>query len=152
VLFLRSGRVAPISDLSSATVSIRVFNFQVAEHHTYAVGQAGVLVHNKAKAYQRAYHGPKSQYTNPGTHDPTSPNFVKGKTPLPADAEAVYRRAIPDPANTTPTKQKWFGRSSSGEYYRYQGDNGEVHFNGKVDWNDLPTYIKERYRDMGFTK
>ncbi|MCA1704050.1 MAG: hypothetical protein LC808_12610, partial [Actinobacteria bacterium] len=94
--------------------------------------------------------GRKSKYTNPGTHDKASPSYVRGKTPLPADAEAVYRRAIPDPAKTDALKQTWYGRSPDGKYYRYQGTNGEVHFNGIVEWDDLPPYIQQRFRGLGF--
>jgi hypothetical protein len=150
VLLLKSGRQVTIKRLSLRQVRQKVYNFQVEEVHTYAVGNSQVLVHNKAKAYQGAYNGPKSRYTNPGTHDPASPNFVRGKTPLPADADAVYRHAIPDPAKTDPIKQIWYGRSPDGKYYRYQGTNGEVHFNGIVEWIDLPGYIQQRFRGLGF--
>jgi RHS repeat-associated protein len=150
VLLLRSERRASIRRLSVRHVQEKVYNFQVEEVHNYAVGVSQLLVHNKAKAYQRAYNGPKSRYINPGTHDPTSPNFVRGKSPLPTDADVVYRHAIPDPATTDPVKQTWYGRSPDGSYYRYQGTNGEVHFNGIVEWNNLPTYIQQRFRGLGF--
>jgi hypothetical protein len=117
---------------------------EVQDLHCYSVGQNSILVHNN-NGLER-YNGPKSEYTNPGTHDPASPNFVKGKTPLPADAEGVYRHAIPDPNATNATKQTWYGRNADGSFYRYQGTNGEVHFNAIVEWNDLPAYIKQRFR------
>jgi hypothetical protein len=126
-----------------------VYNMEVDELRCYSVGQCSVLVHNNNGP--EAYHGPKSGYTNPGTHDPHSPNFVPGKTPLPVDAKAVYRRAIPDPDATNATKQTWYGRSDDGTYYRYQGTNGEVHFNATVDWSDLPAYVRRRFKAQGFS-
>jgi hypothetical protein len=107
-----------------------------------------VLVHNNNGP--DAYHGPKGKYTNPGTHDRTSPNYVVGKTPLPADAEADYRGAIPDPEATSATNQTWYGRGADGTFYRYQGTNGEVHFNATLSWNQLPAYIQRRFRALGF--
>jgi hypothetical protein len=78
---------------------------------------------------------------------------VKGKTVLPADAQQVYRRAIPDPEVTSATgKQVWYGRSADGQYYRYSGTNSEVHFNGIIDWQKLPAYIKARFKEQGFTR
>ncbi|MBL8824233.1 MAG: hypothetical protein JNJ77_16730, partial [Planctomycetia bacterium] len=91
------------------------------------------------------YHGPKSRYTE------GYPNrSALGKTPTPRDAEAVYGRAIPDPDNTDAVRQSWYGRSADGKYYRYQGTNGEVHFNGIIDWDKLPSYIRYRFKQQGF--
>jgi hypothetical protein len=151
LLQMKSDCRLAISGLSIRKVRQKVYNLQIEEVHTYAVGKRQVLVHNKPAPLDR-YNGPKSGYTNPGTHDPNSPNFVAGKTPLPADAEAVYGKAIPDPLKTSPVDQTWYGRSADGKYYRYQGTNGEVHFNAIVDWNDLPGYIRQRFGGLGFTK
>ncbi len=146
-LLLIDGRTEMVQAVGRRPYADKVYNFEVRGLHCYAVGENGVLVHNENGD---GYHGPKSEYTNPGTHDQTSPHYVRGKTPLPADAEAVYRRAIPDPAATNATKQTWYGRSADGSYYRYQGTNGEVHFNAIVSWNNLPAYIRQRFRDQGF--
>ena len=79
-----------------------------------------------------AYHGKKPTYENPGHHDPTSPNF-RGQgsktSKLPADAESVYKHAIPDPQNPG----TWYGRTPTGGCYRYQGSNGRE---GPLEWGD----------------
>jgi hypothetical protein len=51
-----------------------------------------------------------------------------GKTPLPKDAEDVYKRAVPnDPENPT----AWFGKNADGEIYRFSLSNdGTAHFSG----------------------
>jgi hypothetical protein len=157
-----------------------VYNLEVHGEHVYEVTDVGVLVHNNAEAdclrfaeltkrvnggevldagdlidYQRlkniyGYHGPKSRYTNPGTHDPTQPSlWDQSKTPLPADAADVYGNAIPDVANTDPVRQSWYGIGADGKFYRYQGTNGEVHFNAILNWNELPASIRKRFKEMG---
>lgn len=152
-LLTHSGQLVTIDGLASSHRVLSVHNIEIEGLHTYAVGTVGVLVHNKAKPYLQDYHGPKARYTDPGTHNPGSPNFVKGKTILPADGAQVYRRAIPDPEVTTAAgKQVWYGRSADGKYYRYSGTNGEVHFSGTVDWQQLSPYMKDRFRAQGFTQ
>jgi hypothetical protein len=47
VLLLRSGRQAPITRLETRPGAETVYNFHVEGLHCYAVGNAGVLVHNK---------------------------------------------------------------------------------------------------------
>ncbi len=96
------------------------------------------------------YHGRKPTYVNPGHHDPSSPNFRGGgskTTHLPPDAEEVYRRAVPsDPSGNT-----WFGRNNEGEFYRYQGNNGEVHWNGREKSDrglKVPKWIRDRFNEM----
>ncbi|HLP89363.1 MAG TPA: hypothetical protein VK184_12325 [Nostocaceae cyanobacterium] len=95
------------------------------------------------------YHGPKPEYENPGHHDPSSPNFRGGgskTTHLPPDAEEVYRNAIPEKDGKT-----WWGRNSQGEYYRYQGSNGKVHWNGREQSGrglKVPNYIRKRFESL----
>ncbi|EDV4151824.1 hypothetical protein DU258_25025 [Salmonella enterica subsp. enterica] len=96
------------------------------------------------------YHGRKPTYVNPGHHDPSSPDFRGGgskTTHLPPDAEEVYRRAVPsDSSGNT-----WFGRNSEGEFYRYQGSNGEVHWNGREKSDrglKIPKWIRDRFNQM----
>jgi hypothetical protein len=98
-----------------------------------------------------AYHGPKPEYTNPGHHDPTSPNFRGGgsmTTPLPPDAEAVYQNAIPDAEG-----KNWYGRNADGEIYRYQPNGGNdpgVHWNGREKSPRglvVPPEVRARFRD-----
>lgn len=93
-----------------------------------------------------AYHGPKPEYENPGHHDPSSGNFRGGgsrTSRLPEDAEKVFERAIPEPDGRT-----WWGRNAQGEYYRYQGQNGKVHWNGRENSERglaVPEYIRKRF-------
>ena len=48
LLLLRSGATATVEELYSRQVEQKVYNLEVADLHTYAVGGDGVLVHNKA--------------------------------------------------------------------------------------------------------
>ena len=47
-LLLVSGETATITALSTRQAHVLVYNLRVENNHTYAVSQAGVLVHNKA--------------------------------------------------------------------------------------------------------
>ena len=91
------------------------------------------------------YHGAKPKYENPGHHDPTSPHYRGGgsmTTTLPPDAAEVYKTAIPVNEYT------WYGRNSQGEFYRYQGNNGAVHWNGRETSSrglPVPTEIRHRF-------
>jgi hypothetical protein len=130
---------------------IPVFNFTVEELHTYFVGAQSVWVHNadpNTPARELRYDGPKPDYVNPGHHDPSSPNFRGGgsrTTPLPADAEQVYRSAVPELDGKT-----WWGQNADGEWYRFQAQNGEAHWNGRaVSERGLPKppdSVLERFR------
>ena len=95
-------------------------------------------------------------YTNPGHHDPTSPNFRGGgsmTTHLPRDAEEVFARAIPEPGRHG---DSWWARADSGDWYRYQGGRGDaVHWNGAtgrtggaraIQAHDVPGDIQTRWR------
>jgi len=97
-----------------------------------------------------AYHGPKPEYTNPGHHDPSSPNFRGGgsmTTTLPPDAEAVYQNAIPDAEG-----RNWYGRNADGEVYRYAPNGGNdpgVHWNGRENSPRglvVPPEVRARFR------
>ena len=48
VLVLRDGRRAPVEAVTIREVATKVYNFQVAGLHNYAVGCCGVLVHNNS--------------------------------------------------------------------------------------------------------
>jgi hypothetical protein len=70
-LLLQSGKSAPISAVTWRTVETKVFNFQVADLHCYAVGSHRVLVHNK-----------KAWVSNNGSSSNTgSPTYRPGKRP-----------------------------------------------------------------------
>jgi len=93
------------------------------------------------------YNGRKPSYTNPGHHDPTSPNFRgggAGKTStLPRNAEELYAHAIPEPDGQT-----WWARDQNGVYHRYQGGRGQpVHWNGSSasPRTRPPQYIINRF-------
>lgn len=69
-----------------------------------------------------------------------------GKTPLPSDAQEVFRNAVPnDPYNPT----AWFGRNSQGQTYRFSlGKDGTAHFSGIDGVGDgvrnLTDYARQR--------
>ncbi len=100
------------------------------------LGHAQGADENKSQsdiANERARTNGGFAYENPGHHDPISPNFVPGKTPLPTDAEAVFNHGVVhDSSGAAGTGQKAFGISDKGEYYRYTGQNNRLHFSGKV--------------------
>ena len=72
------------------------------------------------------FEGPKPSYSVNPVHAPGT--IRQGKAPLPADAEAVFRRAVPDdPVNP----RNWFGQNAKGQIYRFSGGNdGTAHFSG----------------------
>lgn len=74
------------------------------------------------------YEGPKPNYHVNPAHVPGSRGFNPKKTPLPKDAESVFKNAVPnDPKNPT----AWFGKNSEGKIYRYSMSNdGTTHFSG----------------------
>ncbi len=85
----------------------------------------------------------RPSYTNPWTHDTASRNYVPGKSPVPGDAEDVYKRtSVPRPlqkGNPPRFRYKtWYGINRKGVIYRYDGSNynGErwldVHWNGST--------------------
>ena len=77
VLLLKSERQAAITQLAVRSIRTTVYNFQVEEIHTYAVGMRQVLVHNKAatNAVQPATAGTgQINYFGPGVAGPT-PHF-----------------------------------------------------------------------------
>ena len=117
---------------------IAVFNFTVEGNHDYFVlakeyeyGQSCILVHN-AKDYDiwydangklRRYEGSKPQYVRGQHHEIVN---IEGKTPLPADAEEVFRRAVPNSPDGVP--RAWFGMSDDGKIYRFSVSNNGCNF------------------------
>ncbi len=80
---------------------------------------------------------PKAEYqVNPAHQPGRNPK----KTPLPSDAEQVYKTCIPDPSKGTDSrgnpKVSW-GKNSDGDYYRYGSSNdGKAHYNGTFSPKD----------------
>jgi hypothetical protein len=88
--------------------------------------------------YRRRVHSAriKPPYEVNPAHDPSGPLFNPAKTPLPADAEAVYNQSVRGGMGT------WYGQSGSGEYYQYYSNNaGSVHFSGTVPASRVPSWI-----------
>lgn len=45
----------------------------------------------------------------------------------------------------------WYGRNSNGEFYRYQGSNGRVQWNGRKNSGrglKAPRYIRDRFKGL----
>jgi len=93
------------------------------------------------------WHGQKPPYEVNPSHVP-GPALRPGKTLLPADAEAVYRHAVPDPDACATGHHAWYGRNARGEYYRYKG-RGAVHWTGVVSWQALPSKVQDRFTLQG---
>jgi len=88
-----------------------------------------------AASHLPRYNGPKPSYHRSDAH-------VRGlalrrgqnKTPVPADAESVYRTAVPD---DSVSPKLWFGKNKAGQIYRFSpGERGTVHFSGIDDVGD----------------
>ncbi|MBI3543347.1 MAG: hypothetical protein HY075_08765 [Deltaproteobacteria bacterium] len=90
-------------------------------------------------------------YENPGGHVPGNPQY-QGGSPLPADADALFKKAIPEEPG------KWW--AFDGQYWhRFEGGprNGQtfVHWNGSsdasvkpklaIDPNLVPKWIREAF-------
>jgi len=73
------------------------------------------------------FNGVKPSYTVNPAHV-AGRGLKPGKTPLPADAEQAFGRAVPnDPTNPT----AWFGKNADGQIYRFSpGNDGTAHFSG----------------------
>ena len=103
--------------------------------------RSGAVVVLDAAKRQRMNIGKPRLVTHPNL-DPRSGRANANKTRQPADAEEVFQTAIPDPAD--PSGHKWWGKSTSGDIYRYQASNEEVHFNGSESSGvRVPSNIKE---------
>jgi len=48
LLVVRSGQMATVEEIATRRTEQKVYNLQVADLHTYAVGELGIAVHNKA--------------------------------------------------------------------------------------------------------
>jgi hypothetical protein len=88
---------------------------------------------------------PKPKYT---VHpDRLNPNYKKGiKTPLPDDAEEVFKHAIP---GTNDAATHWWGKNAKGEIYKFHNSNdGTAHFSEIIDMKSsrvkIPDIVKER--------
>jgi hypothetical protein len=133
-LQLYNGQTAKVVQILPRPGPERVHNLEVMNEHVYQVAYEGILTHNQcAKNYftesgkVRRYEGTKPTYIVNPQHVP-GPNYVHGKTPLPADAQAVFAKAVP---NDPDTPTAWFGVNEQGQVYRFGIDhNGTAHFNG----------------------
>jgi hypothetical protein len=102
-----------------------------------------------AVVMRKRYDGPKPTYEENPAHIPGRPGFNRKKTPLPADAEEVYKRAVPgDDINL----REWFGKNRDGQIYRYSVSNGKAHFSGVDGVGDvirnLSPYARERLKEL----
>jgi hypothetical protein len=94
------------------------------------------------------FEGPKPSYSVNPAHVPGS--LRRGKTPLPPDAEEVFRRAVPDdPINP----RNWYGRNADGQIYRFSDSNdGTAHFSGIEGIGDgirnITRYARQRLEEM----
>jgi hypothetical protein len=65
---------------------------------------------------------------------------------VPADAEDVYKNAVPDSAENA---KNWYGKNADGTIYRYSNANdGTAHFSGSSASKDgirnMPPYARQR--------
>jgi hypothetical protein len=95
--------------------------------------------------HNNRYQGRKPDYEVNDAHVPGRPGFRQNKTPLPNDAQMVYRTAVPgDPMNPT----TWWGLNSQGQIYRYSVSGNTAHFSGIDGVGDgtrnLTNYARQR--------
>ena len=157
-LKLRDGQTK-VSRITRRATGEPVYNLEVQVSHVFHVAESGILVHNVgadcgdladlARKKLPRFDGPKPRYhVNP--QHVKGPTLVRGKTPLPADAEDVFRKAVPDdPVNP----KNWFGKNADGQIYRFSGSNdGTAHFSGIDDVGDgvrnLTQYARDRLAEM----
>jgi hypothetical protein len=112
------------------------------EFPVYYVSELGLLAHNVGDCGTPRYNGPKPRYRDPGTHNPRSLEGNRQKTPLPDDAEQVYRNAVPgDPQNP----RAWYGKNANGDYCQFSDSNdGTAHYSGTVRPEIVPRYARDR--------
>jgi YD repeat-containing protein len=113
--------------------SVRVVSDALAGFTVQSVFGQAIGVVKAAGKYElgknlERFDGPKPTYDVNPAHVPGQRGFNPSKTPLPNDADEVFRSAVPnDPNNPT----AWFGKNSNGQIYRYSlGNNGTAHFSG----------------------
>ena len=128
--------------------AITVYNFEVADYHTYFVGDGDVLVHNKSANPSNSTESPalkdspynpdvvakkvKPDYAPNQAHNLFSSSYNPRKTPEPSDAKEVYNSAIRGGMS------EWYGVNSKGDIYQFFSDNaGGVHFAGIISKQDL---------------
>ena len=91
------------------------------------------------------YDGRKPKYEVNKAHVKSSSRFNPYKDPLPADAEEVYQKAVPDSATNA---KNWYGKNADGTVYRFSGSNGKAHFSGTDASEDglrnMTDYAKQR--------
>jgi RHS repeat-associated protein len=90
--------------------------------------QAGKGAAKTASNALPRYDGPKPSYHVNEAHVPgRGMRASNAKTPLPADAEQVFKMAVPN-SPTSPTA--WFGKNADGQVYRYSLSGETAHFSG----------------------
>jgi hypothetical protein len=70
------------------------------------------------------------------------PAHAQGKTP--GDAAEVFKGAVKDPRKGSGMGNTWWAKAKDGSYYRYQGQNNEVHWNGSFSPQDarVPSAVR----------
>lgn len=113
-----------------------------AVSYAQAINLITGIVGKKSNSKPDRYDGPKPKYhVNPKHIEPKDPKI----TPLPKDAEDVFRNAVPgDPINP----KHWYGKNKEGAIYRFSdANNGTAHFSGRSDYGEgipIDKYVKER--------
>ena len=151
--YLIDGSAAYVTgaELERFTEPVKVYNLEVADIHTYFVGDKAVLVHNNynepSPALEDSPYNPqavedriKPPYQSNPQHNSHSSTFKPDKTPEPFDAASAYEGAYRGNMYT------WYGRGEEG-IYRYFDDNaGHVHFSGIMSGSELqniPNWIRK---------
>jgi len=136
------GKLKNITKVEYEKKVLQVFNLEVSNAHTFLIGIDAVIAHNGSCKLPR-YPGKKPNYHVNDAHLPgRNPN----KTPLPKDAEDVYKKAVPD----SPTNPRnWYGKNAEGDTYRYgDSNNGTAHFSGRDNVapgiRNMTDYAKDR--------
>lgn len=116
---------------------IKVYNFQVAEFHTYHVGKSGVLVHNGE------YPEPPGEYEKAGYHNKGN----KVKSAAPKNAQEALDKSVP--IKTTTTRRV----SVDGDQFVVFDETSPGVFHGHVrTWSELTQVMKNALVKAGLAK
>ncbi len=77
LLLIRSGQTATVEEVSARRAKLKVYNLEVADVHTYAVGDAGVAVHNCKGETVTLQHGTTLSRAESIVKNSPNPGFVE---------------------------------------------------------------------------
>jgi hypothetical protein len=128
---LLDGRTATVTATRVVPGAAAMWDLTVSQVHTFAVGTGQFVVHNSENGKLPRYEGKKPEYSASPEHDPSSGHYKRSNTPVPDDAERVYKHAVPDNQDNP---RHWYGKNDDGAVYQFHNNNdGRMHFSQRSD-------------------